>query len=181
MFVFGAFASTYNIWVWSGYEQFVPDHDNVQELYVGDTIRWYGGPNLHDNMRHTITSLEIPSGAKAFDKEWIANRDTVFLYVLEKPGVYKYECTPHSPHMAGQFTVMEKTPTAVEELRLEDVFVKSRDVVSVKQGVMNVYSVLGDLITGNVSEFVFTDHRSGLYFLRTQIGGVLYIQKVIVN
>ena len=94
-------AKIHRIFVWDGYSQFLRSEMD-EKIYLGDTIQWYS--NKSAKRSHTITSTKIPVGAKTFNFPVpIANQE--FNYIIEKPGIYEYECTPHAPFMSGFFEV----------------------------------------------------------------------------
>ena len=109
---FNSKATIHQIGVWGGYYQFVPSSITIQ---LGDTIQWEPYFGLLPTMLHTITSVNIPTGATAFDQVWQMPADTFFQYIPQVAGLYEYVCTPHIPNgMIGEFTVINGT-TAINE------------------------------------------------------------------
>ena len=66
---------------------------------VNNTIEWVND----DNQAHTVTSLQVPTGASTFNSEFVFPGKT-FMLTLTVPGVYKYVCAWHN-WLAGQITV----------------------------------------------------------------------------
>jgi plastocyanin len=66
---------------------------------VNNTIEWVND----DNQAHTVTSLQVPTGASTFNSEFVFPGKT-FTLTLTVPGVYKYVCAWHN-WLAGQITV----------------------------------------------------------------------------
>jgi len=66
---------------------------------VNNAIEWIND----DNIAHTVTSFDVPSGALTFNSDLIFQGKT-FITTLTVPGVYKYFCAWHN-WLAGQITV----------------------------------------------------------------------------
>jgi plastocyanin len=78
--------------------------DNIQDVKIGDTIRW-----VWEGGSHTTTSTTIPAGAAMWDSP-INSVTTSFDYVPVVAGLYNYKCTPHAAMgMLGSFTVLDVT------------------------------------------------------------------------
>lgn len=89
-------------------KDFVFDPDDLQDVQVGDTIRWEWVSGFH-----TTTSGSIPDGASSWDSP-ITPSVTSYEYIVQVSGTYNYVCTPHAPSMAGSFTVIPPSTLAVE-------------------------------------------------------------------
>lgn len=62
----------------------------------GETVGWrHVGANPH-----TVTSTEVPSGARAFDSGTIGHNDA-FTVTPSVPGTYVYHCATHPSIMLG--------------------------------------------------------------------------------
>jgi plastocyanin len=83
----------------NGAPGFDPD---VVDVVVGvnNTITWTNNDVGHN---HTVTSMEIPPGAAAFDSGNMVKNAT-FTVTLTVPGVYRYGCSYH-PWMTGVIDV----------------------------------------------------------------------------
>ena len=68
---------------------------------VNNTIVW----NDLDYVQHTVQSVIIPSGAKAWNSG-ILNEGQLFTVVLTVPGSYKYDCSIHPDWMVGTIQVV---------------------------------------------------------------------------
>lgn len=75
---------------------------------VGDVVKW-----TWVNGGHTTTSLTIPAGAAAWNSP-ITSSVTTFSYTVTVAGNYNYECSPHSPSMAGSFTAAAAMPLELQ-------------------------------------------------------------------
>ena len=92
----------------SDYNLFLPASLTIE---LGDTVQWH----YHSGTKvHTVTSTNIPIGASAFDQVMQAPADTFFQYIPQVVGIYEYECTPHTPSMAGQFEVVDSLNSIIE-------------------------------------------------------------------
>lgn len=73
---------------------------NINNVQVGDIIRWVWVSGIH-----TTTSSTIPSGAASWDSP-ITSGSPSFEYTVTVAGSYNYVCTPHvGIGMVGSFTV----------------------------------------------------------------------------
>ena len=89
-----SFATIHEIQV-SNY-QFSP---SAVTAIVGDTIKWTWVEGTH-----TTTSVNIPSGAAAWDNPMTAS-NTTFSYKITVAGTYDFKCTPHAAFgMVGTIT-----------------------------------------------------------------------------
>jgi len=79
---------------------------------LGDTVRWQWVAGFH-----TTTSTTIPSGAASWNQTMSSAGS--FDYVPAVTGTYNYWCVPHSPAMAGTFTVTSPLPVKMDELKAE--------------------------------------------------------------
>jgi plastocyanin len=80
--------------------------DNINNVRIGDTVRW-----VWESGTHTTTSTTIPAGALPWDNP-ITSVNTTFDYIPAVSGVYNYKCTPHAAMgMLGSFTVLNTTGT----------------------------------------------------------------------
>lgn len=62
----------------------------------GETVGWrHVGANPH-----TVTSTDVPSGARAFDSGTFGNNET-FTVTPSVPGTYVYHCATHPSIMVG--------------------------------------------------------------------------------
>jgi plastocyanin len=84
--------------------QFTPATVNA---VVGDTIVWVWVQGFH-----TTTSLEVPTGANAWDTS-LTSAGASYTYPLTKAGTYKYDCTIHAPAMNGTLNVTEILPVTL--------------------------------------------------------------------
>lgn len=75
---------------------------------VGDVVKWTWVSGFH-----TTTSLSIPAGAAAWNSP-ITSNATTFSYTVTVVGNYNYECSPHSPSMAGSFTAVAAMPLELQ-------------------------------------------------------------------
>ena len=69
---------------------------------VNNTIIW----NDLDYVQHTVQSVSVPSGAKAWNSG-ILNEGQLFTVVLTVPGNYKYDCAIHPDWMVGTIQVVQ--------------------------------------------------------------------------
>ena len=53
-----------------------------------------------NRVSHTVTSTDVPSGARAFDSGTFSNNET-FSVTLSVPGTYVYHCATHPSIMVG--------------------------------------------------------------------------------
>lgn len=67
---------------------------------TNNTIEWVND----DNIAHTVTSLQVPSGAATFNSALI-NPGSTYQTTLTVVGVYKYTCAWHN-WLAGIITVV---------------------------------------------------------------------------
>jgi len=72
----------------------------VLVIGVNSTIQWVN----QDSMPHTVTSISLPAGAKAFDSGIISARGA-FTVTFTLPGTYKYNCLLHPGWMQGTIVV----------------------------------------------------------------------------
>ena len=80
-------------------------------INLGDTIVWNWV-----NGSHTTTSLSIPAGAVAWNKN-INTSNKTFIYIPAVAGAYNYKCTPHQAMgMIGNFTVNSVCPPASAQI-----------------------------------------------------------------
>lgn len=80
-------------------------------INLGDTIVWTWVSGTH-----TTTSLGIPAGAVAWNKN-INTSNRTFMYVPAVAGLYNYKCTPHQfMGMVGNFTVNSVCPPATAQI-----------------------------------------------------------------
>ena len=68
---------------------------------VNNTIVW----NNLDYTQHTVESISVPSGAKAWNSG-ILNEGQTFTLVLTVPGTYKFDCSIHPDWMFGTIQVV---------------------------------------------------------------------------
>jgi Copper binding proteins, plastocyanin/azurin family len=68
---------------------------------TNNTIEWIND----DGIAHTVTSLQVPSGASTFNSGLI-NQGKTFTTTLTVSGVYKYTCAWHN-WLAGVITVKQ--------------------------------------------------------------------------
>ena len=73
--------------------------NSLPDVKIGDTVRW-----IWVSGNHTTTSTTIPGGAATWDQP-LNIEIQQFEYIPTVTGTYNYWCTPHSPGMAGSFTV----------------------------------------------------------------------------
>ncbi|WP_018613818.1 choice-of-anchor tandem repeat GloVer-containing protein [Segetibacter koreensis] len=79
---------------------------NISNVLVGDTVRWVWGDGSHTTTCDPGSQgpgNSLPAGAATWNSP-INSFNTTFDYKVTVPGVYKYWCIPHSPHMAASFT-----------------------------------------------------------------------------
>ncbi len=69
---------------------------------VNNTIAW----DDQDFVQHTVRSVLVPSGAKAWDSG-ILNQGQTFTLVLTVPGNYRYVCSIHPGWMIGTIQVIQ--------------------------------------------------------------------------
>jgi len=67
---------------------------------VNNTVVW----NDLDYVQHTVESVNVPAGAKAW-KSGIMNQGQTFSVTLTVPGTYRYVCSIHPDWMIGTITV----------------------------------------------------------------------------
>ena len=81
---------------------------SVVQAEPGDTIAW-------KNMStHNTKSIAVPDGAT----DWEGKLNEDFHIALDKPGVYIYECVPHSSMgMYGAILVGDGKPANLESLK----------------------------------------------------------------
>ncbi len=79
---------------------------------VGDTVKWIWMGGLH-----TTTATSIPLGAATWDKAMNAS-NTVFEYVITKPGTYNYWCANHTTMMEASFTVTSSATNSTHSFAL---------------------------------------------------------------
>lgn len=79
---------------------------NINNVTVGDTMRW-----VWVSGSHTTTSTTIPSGAATWNSP-ITSTVTSYEYKVTKAGTYNYKCTPHTGMgMVGSFVATASVPT----------------------------------------------------------------------
>jgi plastocyanin len=96
--------------VGSGSPSGAPGYDpDVIDVVVGvnNTITWTNNDLGHN---HTVTSMEIPPGAKPFDSGKMAENAT-FTVTLTVLGIYRYGCSYH-PWMTGVVDVEAANSTS---------------------------------------------------------------------
>ena len=69
---------------------------------VNNTIVW----NDLDYVQHTVKSVMVPTGAKAWDSG-ILNEGQTFTLTLTVPGNYKYVCSIHPDWMIGNIQAVQ--------------------------------------------------------------------------
>ncbi len=72
----------------------------VLVIGVNSTVQWVD----QDPTPHTVTSISVPAGAKAFDSG-IINMGESFTVTFTVPGTYRYDCTLHPGWMKGTIVV----------------------------------------------------------------------------
>ncbi len=67
---------------------------------VNNTVQWVD----QDSVPHTVTSMSVPTGAKAFDSGPLS-LGRIFSFTFTVPGNYTYHCTFHPGWMIGSIVV----------------------------------------------------------------------------
>jgi len=134
-------------------------------INIGDTIVW----SWIDGS-HTTTSLGIPAGAVAWNKN-INSSSKTFTYIPAVTGIYNYKCTPHAGMgMVGNFTVNNGCPAASAQISAASAttFCKGGSVLLTSTVSANIISYQwkknGTNISGATSS-TFTANASGTYTL----------------
>lgn len=161
---------------------------------VGDTVKfmWVNGV-------HTTTSLAIPAGATDWDRP-MSQASQTFLYRVTVAGTYNYECTPHSPSMAGSFTA--SAVSAVGEIAAAPVFalkgsvvtdeiIIDLDIIHGAQVNVQLFNLVGRLVRtysnsrrepGTYQEnYLVADLPKGLYLLAVKVGNQQTTRRVIIE
>ena len=167
---------------------------NSMTVTVGDTIIF-----THGGGTHTTTSVNIPASATSWDSP-ITSANPTFIYVVEVPGSYTYECTPHAPNMAGSFTATVPVSVAGVStsefefnaavnaerqafLRIEnnantEVAILIMDITG--KSVVNLFN--GTLSSGEtLLKADLAGFNSGIYFVRMERLGKVYTRKVLLR
>ncbi|MDV3293762.1 MAG: plastocyanin/azurin family copper-binding protein [Nitrososphaerales archaeon] len=76
----------------------------VLVIGMNSTVQWV----VQDPTPHTVTSISVPAGAKAFDSG-IINKGDAFTVTFTVPGTYRYNCILHPGWMQG--TIVVKSPS----------------------------------------------------------------------
>ena len=133
-------------------------------INVGDTIMftWVNG-------MHTTTSLNIPSGATAWDNP-INSTATSFVYVPLKTGTYKYKCSFHAAlGMVANFTVACAAASAQISAGGSTVFCKGSSVLlssNVSSSITTYHWQKNGSNIANANKSTYTVKSSGSYTLK---------------
>jgi len=131
----------------------------LQNVTVGDTVRWVWGGGIH-----TTTSSNIPGEAAPWNA-MLTSSNTFFEYVPQVPGSYAYVCTPHiSLGMVGSFQVIAGGHTLSGFLKYTNATTSgmaNSTVMLMSTG----GSVISSVGTGSDGSFSFSGLADGQYLL----------------
>jgi plastocyanin len=168
-------------------------------INLGDTVKW-----VLDNsaqMIHTTTSVNIPSGAAAWNREFTQSAPT-FMYTPSVPGSYNYRCTFHFQEgMVGQFTVLgslgitESIFSTTMELKVSNLFSNELELIySIpKTTELNIrmFNIAGNTISNFVSssqnagshnqKFDLSAASKGIYIITLETQDAILSRKVIIQ
>jgi len=77
--------------------------------FIGDTVKWTWVEG-----RHTTTSLNIPTGAVAWNNP-VDVSNTSFIYVITTTGTYNYQCTFHG-QLFGMTGVLNAQSVGIKQI-----------------------------------------------------------------
>ncbi len=163
----------------------------LQNVFVGDTIRWH---LLAGN--HTTTSVSVPVGAMSWDFT-LSSGNPLFEYVVTVDGQYVYVCSFHG-NMSGQLVASPNTGIAKPATDLNFVVSKSGDNFNFSYNLgkstnvnISVIDVTGKLAKtlvsevkngGNFSEyFNLSDLKSGIYIVQLLADNQRFTRRIVIE
>ena len=148
---------------------------------VGDTVVWTWGSGSHN--------LISTSGTHTFDSDYHGQGYTYSL-TFNEPGVTDYTCTPHSS-MYGTITVNSSMSVNENEMLGLKIFPNpvSSGYVTIKTAISGIKKVELFDVSGRVvlKTSINTDIlnvssiKSGIYFIKLSVNGVVDTSKLIIR
>ena len=148
---------------------------------VGDTVVWTWGSGSHN--------LISTSGTHTFDSDYHGQGYTYSL-TFNEPGVTDYTCTPHAS-MYGTITVNSSMSVNENEMLGLKIFPNpvSSGYVTIKTAVSGVkkvelFDVSGRMVlktSTNTDILNVSSIKSGLYFIKLSVDGIVETSKLIIR